>query len=185
MSFSFTQIPRSFRNSIKEIWEPYSQLIPFLKPYRGRFIIGLVCGALAGIVSGMLAFVTKYVMDHVFPGGGGSGMSMMSRSTQGPSLESMIWICATIPAIMIIRSTLTYLNAYCMAWVSLKLLVDIRTKLFGRIIGQSLDFFNKTRAGNLISRVHNDTRMAQQALTQVSSDVMCSPLQSAQPSLPS
>src|SRR5205814_365977 len=64
---------------------------------------------------------------------------------------------------------------YCMAWVSLKLLVDIRTKLFGHIISQSLDFFNKSRGGQLISRVNNDTRMAQQALTTVSSDVVTQP----------
>ena len=51
-----------------------------------------------------------------------------------------------------------------MAWVSNKVLTDIRTELFGKMLGHSMDFFNKMRSGFLMSRITNDTRMMQTAL---------------------
>jgi len=63
-----------------------------------------------------------------------------------------------------------------MSWVALRVLADIRCKLYTHILGQSLEFFNRERSGNLISRVANDTRMAQTALTSISSDLIKQPL---------
>jgi subfamily B ATP-binding cassette protein MsbA len=63
-----------------------------------------------------------------------------------------------------------------MAWVSLRVLTDMRSKLYQHILSQSLEFFNRERAGNLMSRVINDTRQAQTALTGVSSDLIKQPI---------
>jgi ATP-binding cassette, subfamily B, bacterial MsbA len=75
-----------------------------------------------------------------------------------------------------LRSLCDYLNSYYMAWVALRVLADIRCKLYTHILRQSLEFFNRERSGNLISRVANDTRMAQTALTSISSDLIKQPL---------
>src|ERR1700722_5680129 len=160
----------SFKEGWQAIWGPYSQLLPYLKPYWKRFALGLVAGAGYGVVGGLLGLVIKHVTDYVF---GSSGMSKtemvrMAAEGKGRTIEAVAWTCAAIPAVMILRSILSYTSTYCMSWVSLKLLVDIRTDLFSRLMTQSLDFFNKNRAGQLIQRVANDTRMAQAALTAVS-----------------
>ena len=160
---------------MRDAWRPYAQLLPFLRPYRARFIAGLCFGAFAGVVNGCYGLVIKKVLDYVFPGGGGSMAAIQHANPAGPNIEGIVWICALIPAMVIARSVFAYLNAYYMAWVSLKLLVDIRTKLFRHILSQSLDFFGKSRAGQLLQRVNNDARMAQQALTSVSSDVVTQP----------
>ena len=34
-----------------------------------------------------------------------------------------------------------------MNWVSNRVVTDIRNQLFGKIMGQSMDFFNRMRAG--------------------------------------
>src|SRR5579862_421773 len=166
----------SFKEGVRELWGPYSQLLPFLKPYLRRFILGLICGALAGIVSGLLGLVIKHVSDSVF-GGHASKQEMlkMAASGRGGGIETVAWTCALIPGIMILRSLFTYLATYCMSWVSLRLLVDIRHKLFAHLVAQSLDFFNKNRAGQLMQRVANDTRMAQTALTSVGADLVTQP----------
>ncbi|MBV9392038.1 MAG: ABC transporter ATP-binding protein, partial [Verrucomicrobia bacterium] len=61
-------------------------------------------------------------------------------------------------------------------WVSLRVLADLRCKLYSHILSQSLEFFNQERSGNLMSRVANDTRQAQNALTSISSDVIKQPI---------
>ena len=157
----------TFPELLREMWGPYKQLLPYLLPYRTRFVSGILCGAGAGIVSGLLGLVIKHVSGQVFPGG--------HKGASAVGFEAIAWTCALIPAAMLIRSTLAYLNAYCMAWVSLKLLNDIRNDLFKAIVNQSLVFFNKQQTGQLISRVMNDSRMAQMALTTVSADVVTQP----------
>src|SRR5262249_14134726 len=81
-----------------------------------------------------------------------------------------------IPAIMMVRGLCSYGSTYCMQWVSNKVVTDIRTQLFSKMVGQSMDFFNKARSGLLISRITNDTRIMQMALTSVSSDVFKQPI---------
>ena len=56
------------------------------------------------------------------------------------------------------------------------LLTDIRGQLFSKMVRQSMDFFNKARSGFLISRITNDTRIMQMALTTVGSDVFKQPV---------
>ncbi len=157
---------RSFRQIIRETILPYRQLAPFLKPYRGRFIAGLACGAVAAGINGGYALVMKHVMEFVTSG---------NAANETRTIEGVLWICALIPGMVIARSFFGYLNSILMASVSLRLLVDIRTKLFRHILRQSLDFFAKTRAGWLLARVNNDSRMAQNALMTVSSDVVMQP----------
>ncbi|MEI6351543.1 MAG: ABC transporter ATP-binding protein [Verrucomicrobiota bacterium] len=163
----------TFRETLREMWGPYKQLLPYLRPYRSRFISGILCGAGAGITSGLLGLVIKHVSGQVFPGGKGNHGA---HAANGIGIETIAWTCALIPAAMLLRSTLAYLNAYCMAWVSLRLLNDIRNDLFKSIVNQSLAFFNKQQTGQLISRVMNDARMAQMALTTVSADVVTQPV---------
>jgi len=77
---------------------------------------------------------------------------------------------------MTIRSLCSYGNAYYMNWVSNKVATDIRNQLFAKILRHSMEFFNKMRAGFLISRITNDTRGMQMALTAVSSDLFKQPI---------
>src|ERR1043165_5246089 len=89
--------PRSFRGAVREMWVPYSQLVPFLKPYRARVIFGLVCGALAGMMSGALGAVIKNVSDSVFKGSGMSKAAVLHGThIAGPGVETVIWKCLLI-----------------------------------------------------------------------------------------
>lgn len=156
--------PKTFKQAVQEVWVPYSKLIPYLKPYRVRFIFGLLCGASTGVMSGALGWVMKKACDPAFG----------DKNTV--AITKVIWKFMLIPELMIARGAMTFLAAYCMSWVGLKLVVDLRNALFRHVMGHSLDFFNKSKSGNLMSHVANDTRMAQQALTQVGSDLIVQPV---------
>ena len=77
---------------------------------------------------------------------------------------------------MTVRSLCSYGNTYCMQWVSNKVVTDIRGQLFNKMVRSSMDFFNKMRSGLLISRITNETRVVQMALTAVSSDIFKQPV---------
>ncbi len=154
---------------------PYRDLFPYLKPYWGRFVLALLFGALYGLVSGLLPLAIREVNSHVFPQGHPK-LSTLDMLDRGPGINSVLVICAAIPVIFVIRSVFDYLNSYYMAWVSLRVLADIRSKLYSRILRQSMEFFNRERSGNLMSKVANDTTQAQSALTSISSDLIKQPL---------
>jgi len=170
-------------DQVRATWGPYKALFPYVLPYKGRFIAGLLCGAGFGIISGLLAWVIKHVTSQVLPNGQHApgmkdilGGHAEQAVTGGAGMDAVIWTCALIPAVMITRSVLAYLNAYCMAWVSLRILHNLRNQLFGRVVNQSIDFFNKAQTGKLIARVVNDAKVAQGALTQVSCDIVTQPI---------
>src|SRR6201987_4938800 len=166
--------PREF---VRLLAGPYRDLFPFLRPHLGRFILALVFGALFGLISGLLPLVLNYVNSQVFPSGRNK-VDMLKDAVNGTGagINSVVLVCSVIPFIFVLRSLCDYLNSYYMAWVALRVLADIRCKLYTHILSQSLEFFNRERSGNLISRVANDTRMAQTALTSISSDLIKQPL---------
>jgi subfamily B ATP-binding cassette protein MsbA len=166
--------PREF---VRLLVGPYRDLFPFLKPHLGRFIPALAFGALFGLISGLLPLVLSHVNSQVFPQGKNKA-DMLSDAVNGTGagINSVLLVCSLIPFIFVLRSLCDYLNSYYMAWVALRVLADIRCKLYAHILQQSLEFFNRERSGNLISRVANDTRVAQTALTSISSDLIKQPL---------
>jgi ATP-binding cassette, subfamily B, bacterial MsbA len=165
------------REYLRMLIGPYRDLFPFLKPHLGRFILALAFGAVFGVVSGLLPLVLNYVNSQVFPQGKNKpDMLGDALNGTGAGINSVLLVCSVIPLIFVLRSLCDYLNSYYMSWVALRVLADIRCKLYSHILDQSLEFFNRERSGNLISRVANDTRMAQTALTSISSDLIKQPL---------
>lgn len=178
---------------------PYRRLASYLGPYKTRFIFGIVFGALYGVVNGGMVWVIKYVTEQVFAardageefntiaeklpqdaetlGAIGKISDAIAASTGDVGLSGgILAVAALVPVIMVLRGLCGYLNSYCMLWVSTRVLSDIRTQLFGKMMNQSLDFYNKQKGGELIQTVFNQTRMAQQALTTIASDVVKQPI---------
>ncbi len=101
----------------------------------------------------------------------------LSQSAPEPkALPQIIGLCLIIPGVMLLRAIFGWLNSYCLTWVSLRVLDDIRTQLFRRVLGQSMEFFAKQKAGDLVQTVVNQTRVAQQALTSIAGEIIKEPI---------
>ena len=169
----------SFWQTLKAASGPYRRLYGYVKPYKARFILGLSLGVAFGMVNSLLPLVVARVTSTIFHGAAPNPMALRSNLEMlnaGPKINSIILICLAIPAIMTVRGLCSYGNSYYMNWVSNKVVTDIRGQLFGKIVRHSMDFFNKMRSGFLMSRVTNDTRAMQMALTSVSSDLFKQPV---------
>ena len=169
----------SFWQTVREAWGPYRRLYSYVKPYKARFMLGLSLGFAFGAVNSLFPLVVARVTSVIFHGASPNPMALRSNLevlNMGPKINSIVLICLAIPAIMTVRSLCSYGNSYCMNWVSNKVVTDIRNQLFGKIVRHSMEFFNKMRAGFLISRITNDTRGMQMALSTVSSDLFKQPV---------
>ncbi|MBU3664955.1 MAG: ABC transporter ATP-binding protein [Chthoniobacterales bacterium] len=158
-------------------WQPYLELLSYIGPYKGRFAVGVLMGVLFALVNSSIPLLVRYVGERVFPGGADNAkIAAAAASGAGPSVESVLWVCLLVPVVMLLRGFFSYLNAYEMSWVSLRVLNDIRSKLFASIIGQSMEFFDRARTGRLMSRVLNDTSVAQSTLSQLSVNLFKQPI---------
>jgi len=168
-----------FWQTLKAASGPYRRLYGYVKPYKTRFILGLSLGVAFGMVNSLLPLVVARVTSTIFHGAAPNPMALRSNLeilNTGPKINSIVLICLAIPAIMTVRSLCSYGNSYYMNWVSNKVVTDIRGQLFGKMVRHSMDFFNKMRSGFLMSRITNDTRAMQMALTSVSSDLFKQPI---------
>ena len=169
-----------FPQLVRAFWRPYLRLLSYMLPYRKRFFLGIACGVVGGMLNGVIPLVIQKAGEPLMGGAlkfpDKSALFGSGVSNDGPGIESVIWISLLIPLVMVARGIFSYLNVYSLAWVSLRVLRDIRSELFAHLMSQSLDFFSREKAGKLMSRVMSDTRVAQNALTSVSGDIIKDPI---------
>ncbi|PYI86504.1 MAG: ABC transporter ATP-binding protein [Verrucomicrobia bacterium] len=169
----------SFWQTLRAAAGPYRRLYGYVQPYKMRFTLGLALGLAYGGVNSLFPLAIARVTSTIFHGAAPNPMALRSNLhalDTGPKINSIVLVCLAIPAIMTVRSLCSYGSTYCMQWVSNKVVTDIREQLFSKMVRHSMDFFNKVRSGLLMSRITNDTRMMQMALTSVSSDVFKQPI---------
>jgi subfamily B ATP-binding cassette protein MsbA len=169
----------SFRETLRVGWKPYKRLYSYVGPYKWRFGVGLGFGFAFALISSLFPIVIAKVTGFIFHGATPNAQSLMHDARMlnaGPKIDSILSVCIAIPAVMAARSLCSYANAYYMNWVSNKVVTDIRVQLFDKIVRQSMDFFNRMRSGHLMSRITNDTRGMQAALTTVTSDLFRQPI---------
>jgi subfamily B ATP-binding cassette protein MsbA len=154
------------------------QLWGFVRPYRGRFFLGLLCGIIYGLVNGLLLGAVKVVVQLVFEGETNLHQQLENAprwiqplshplAALVPELHApaandtarWLLIIGVIPAIMLLRNTLQYLSIYLTNWSAMHAIADIRTKLFSHLQNLSLGFFNRASTGDLIARITNDTQV--------------------------
>jgi len=154
------------------------QLWNFVRPYRGRFYLGLLCGTAYGLLNGLLIATIKIVMQLVFE----HKCDLSEKLDKAPEWirplthklaaftpaviappadDYLAWlfIIGAIPLIMLARNTLQYLSIYLTNWSAMHAIADIRTKLFSHLQNLSLGFFNSASTGDLIARITNDTQV--------------------------
>ena len=170
----------TFWQTLRTGWGPYKRLFGYVKPYKFRFTLGLACGVGFGLINGCLPLVLAQVMGAVFHGGGPATARQFVDNPDlmnaGPKINDIILTCLWIPAVMAARSLCSYGNSFYMNWVSNRVVTDIRDQLFSKMVRHSMDFFNKMRSGFLMSRITNDTRGMQMAISTVSSDLFKQPI---------
>ncbi len=170
---------QSFWQTLRAASGAYRRLYGYVKPYKARFITGLVLGLAYGGVNSLFPIAIARVTSTIFHGTAPNPMAVGSNLhalDTGPKINSIILICLAIPAIMMVRSLCSYGSTYCMQWVSNKVVSDIRSQLFSKMLRNSMDFFNKARSGFLMSLITNNTRVMQMALSTVGSDVFKQPI---------
>jgi ABC-type multidrug transport system fused ATPase/permease subunit len=175
---------------IEETKKSYGRLLSFIKPYKWRFINGLILSLMAGASTGVFLLLlnivvglvlrgeTNIVREIPFIGTVDVDQILSPFVTPGggrPDAMMVIQMSLGIPALMFLRGMLDYLATYKIAWVEQRIVMDLRCKLFEKVLDRSLGFFNKQRGGDLIQTVYMMTNLSAGAAMTLAKDLVRRP----------
>src|SRR5436190_3322068 len=80
-------------------------------------------------------------------------------------LYKLGWIVGAFLLAGLANCGMSYVQTYLTGWVGERILADLRNKLFGHLQRLSLGFFERNRAGVIISRLTNDVEALDQLVT--------------------
>ncbi|MFA5258086.1 MAG: ABC transporter transmembrane domain-containing protein, partial [Opitutales bacterium] len=139
---------------------PLDNYLPFLRPYTKRIIVGMLLGAVAGITSGLgVPFFIQKVFKTIFENHSGQY-----------SLWYLIGVAALLPAAFVVRGITGYMNQFIISVVGLRMLQDVRAKVFDKLQRLPLRWFEQRHTGDLLSRIVGDTTQMNQALMNLGND---------------
>ena len=125
----------------------YRKIFPYIKPYWGRALTAVLITIPIGSMDAVIAWALKPYMDVV----------MVEKSTGGSSTF-------LIPILIIVfssfQSLLTYAATYLNTWVGHKVAMDVKKKLFSKLMRYNASYFDKNTSGDVIFRFNNDVDTA-------------------------
>jgi len=134
-----TTRPKLSKKSLKEALK----IFEFVKPYRWQFVLGLV----------LLFFSSTVFM--IFPYSMGLMLDVALGKTNKFNLD-LPEIGMLLIVVLVVQGAISYSRVMLFAQVSEKGTADIRKSLYQKIISLPIVFFEKTRVGELMSRLTND-----------------------------
>jgi ATP-binding cassette subfamily B protein len=119
-------------------------------PYKTRTILSIFALLAATATALAPPFLSKYALDY---------------GIRRHDLTALSWIVAIFLAAGLANWGMSYLQTYLTGWVGERILADLRNKLFGHLQRLSLGYFERNRAGVIISRLTNDVEALDQLVT--------------------
>ena len=157
-----------------------SRLAPFLAPYRGR--VALAAGSLLVAAAATLAIPVafRFLIDRGFaappdaatPAGGtgaAPGTGSSAADVAGGFVASLTSIDTghvnavflALFGIALVLAAATAIRYYCVSWLGERIVSDLRTAVFARVLRQDPVFFETLRSGEVLSRLTSDTTLIQ------------------------
>lgn len=120
-----------------------------MRPYWKRLLISALCLTIASLLSLVLPWVLRDLVDSVFAS---QDYSLLNR------------IVGSLVTVFLVQMVFGYANGYLLAWVGERIVADLRAQLYRHLLRLSLRFFSERRVGEIMSRVTNDVSVVQSAV---------------------
>lgn len=146
------------------------RLLLLLRPYAFLFVANLVATFVASVLDGatfvlLIPFLRTLFGQEALPAVGGSAVERLLAVVVGPwlaagssgggaALRNVVLVLVTT---LVLKNVLTYLAALSSVVIQENVVRDLRVQLFGHLQTLPLGFFQRTRGGQLLARVINDT----------------------------
>ena len=119
----------------------FARLIKYVKPYKFNFIFVSLAAILISFFSIMNQYLLKIAVDDYIT---------------LKNFNGLITIISIMIAVLLFQVLFQFLFVYFTNLLGQKVVYDIRTKLFSKIISFRMSYYNKSSVGRLVTRTVND-----------------------------
>ena len=123
-------------------WQTFRRLWPMITPFKA----GLIAAAIALVANAasdtFMLSLLKPLLDD--------GFGKADRSI-------LLWMPLVVIGLMVVRGISGYISSYCISWVSGKVVMHMRRRLFGHMMRMPVAFFDQQSTGTLLSRITYDS----------------------------
>lgn len=123
----------------------YRRMWPFVKPYWFRALLAALITIPIGSLDAVIALSLKPYMDMV----------VIDKSIASPFYIPILIILFTI-----IQSGLDYSSSYLNTWVGSKITMELKQKLYKKLVMYDSSYFDNTSSGTVVFRFDNDPNLA-------------------------
>ena len=126
--------------------KPLRALLPFLAPYRGRMLIAFLALLVAAAAMLALPQALKNVIDKGFSAANAAAID-----------RYFLWLLVAAAVFAAFAS----LRMYLVNWIGERVVADLRSAVYARVIRMDPAFFEVTKTGEVLSRLTTDTTLIQ------------------------
>jgi ATP-binding cassette subfamily B protein len=125
---------------------PLRSLLPFLRPYRGMLAAALASLLVASVAMLALPLALRELIDYVIAA---KNSSALDRYLIGFLSASVIF------------GVFAALRFYLVTWLGERVVADLRSAVYRRVVRMDPTFYETTRVGEVLSRLTTDTTLVQ------------------------
>lgn len=161
----------------KEGFNKALKIFRFTLPYKGTFAIGFIFLILSQITSMSIPLLMGQMVGAIVSPKNTSGenpaeimsgnigiekLQSFFSSTQNFTLNEVTFLFIVL---LVLQAAFSFLRVYTFTQVSEKSMRDLRKELYSKIITLPISFFEKSRVGELMSRITSDVTQLQDVLS--------------------
>ena len=130
----------------------YARLLQYALPYRGMFALALLGTAIFAATEPLMAALLKPLLDETF----------VARNTGNLMLLPLLLVL-----VFLVRGLAGFTGTVGMQWVATRVVMDLRSQMFRRLLTLPVSWFDNHTSGNIISRYTFNVQRVMQAATEV------------------
>jgi len=142
-------------------------LYKYLKPYRGKFFLGMVFIALTAFSTSLFPLFLGKMIDAASPGASLPGIGTGAKF--GFGLKNIHWSLNTTLLLIFCQLTVqtffSFMRVYLLTAVGEKSLADMRKDVYSKLLTMPMSFFTEKRVGELSNRISADLSQIQDAIS--------------------
>ncbi|MDP2939207.1 MAG: ABC transporter ATP-binding protein [Candidatus Omnitrophota bacterium] len=165
----------------------YFKLVRFLKPHISVLVLASICMFFTTIFDGVsLTMIVpladkvltnkQIVLNNKVPA---FLTNFIAKINTIPSLELLKMMSVIVLVLFLVKGFFAFWQGYLMSDIGQRVIRDIRFLLYQKLQVLSLDYYSQKRSGELISRITNDVRVIENAVSYGFTDLVYQSLQVA------
>ena len=133
----------------------YLRLLSYVRPHARVFGVALIGMVAMAATEPLFPALMKPLLDGGFSGANGN-----------PLYTPMVFALALV-GIFVLRGVFFFVASYCSAWVSNRVVLDLRAAMFSRMVRLPASFFDERSSATIMSKIAYDVAGVTSAATSV------------------